>query len=255
MLATLNTFLDGSHVNVLVAFVAGFVTFFASCLLPLVPTYLAYLSGVSLSTPEASEKRWQIVQLAAMFVLGFSTTFVVLGLTLQQFATVIAPYRSVVEKLAGLLFIALGFFMLGIFKHQWFTQERRLNLGNLHGLFAKHRNIHAALTGVAFGFGWTPCIGPVLAVILYWASQQASMFSGAALLIAYSIGLGIPFILVAIGFEKLIPLLKKNQKISHYTNIISALVIMLAGVLMTMGVFQQMSAYFLTIFDLHLTSF
>lgn len=245
----LDTLLDGSQVNLLIAFIAGFITFFASCLLPLVPTYLAYLSGVSLNTPDAGKQRWYVVRMASMFVLGFIGTFVALGLTLQQFAAVVAPYRAGVEKVAGVLFILLGLFMLGVFKHQMFSQERRFSVQKV---FTKYRHVHAFLTGIAFGFGWTPCIGPVLAVILYWSAQQASMAAGTLLLIVYGLGLGVPFILVAVGFEKLIPFLKKHSKVSHYTNIVSAVVIILAGLLMLTGTFQRLSLFILTLFDLHL---
>jgi cytochrome c-type biogenesis protein len=238
---------DGSKVNLLIAFAAGFITFFASCLLPLVPTYLAYLSGISLNSPESSTKRWYILQMASMFVLGFITTFVILGLSLQQFAGVIAPYRLGVERAAGLLFIVLGLFMLGVFKHAVFTTERRFNA---QGLFTKYAPVHALLTGVAFGFGWTPCIGPVLAVILYWSAQQASVLSGAALLITYGLGLGLPFLLVAVGFEKAVPFLKKHAKVSYYTNIVSAVVIMLVGLLMVSGQFRSVSFLLLELLNL-----
>jgi cytochrome c-type biogenesis protein len=239
---------DGSEVNLGIAFVAGFITFFASCLLPLVPTYLAYLSGVSLSSPEAGEKRWAILRVAFFFVIGFITTFVLLGLTLNQLSAVVAPYRSIVEKIAGLLFVGLGLFMLGVFKHEFFLKERRLDI---QGAFSKHRHLHALVTGVVFGFGWTPCIGPVLAVILFWSAQQASMFTGTMLLVTYGIGLGIPFLLVAVGFEQFVPLLKKYKKVSVYVNYISAAVIILAGVLMFTGQFQRLSLVLLQYFNLN----
>jgi cytochrome c-type biogenesis protein len=239
---------DGSEVNLVIAFIAGFITFFASCLLPLIPTYLAYLSGVSLSDPEAGEQRWSIVRVAFFFVLGFIATFVILGLTLNQFAAAVAPYRSLVEKLAGLLFISLGLFMLGVFKHPFFNQEKRFDA---HSLFSKHKHLHALVTGIAFGFGWTPCIGPVLAVILYWSAQQASLWSGMGLLIVYGMGLGLPFLLVAAGFERIVPLLKKYKQVSIYTNYISAAVIILAGVLMFFGLFQSLSLVMLQYFNLN----
>lgn len=229
---------DGSKVNLLIAFAAGFVTFFASCLLPLIPTYLAYLSGVTLTDPQAGNKRWYVLETAFYFVVGFIGTFVILGLALSTFAATLAAYRPVIEKIAGLLFIVLGLFMLGVFKHQLFTQERRFHV---HGLLVTHKRFHAILTGIAFGFGWTPCIGPVLSVILYWSTQQGSLAAGVLLLLVYGIGLGIPFLLVAVGFEKILPLLKKYQKISIYTNYISAAVIILAGVLMFTGEFQKLS--------------
>ena len=112
---------DGSQVNLLIAFIAGGVTFFASCLLPLVPTYLAYLSGVALNDDQASQKKWQVFRTGFLFVLGFIITFMLLGLAANKFASVIAPYRQIIEKIAGLLFITLGLFMMGVFKSNFLS--------------------------------------------------------------------------------------------------------------------------------------
>lgn len=233
---------DGSQVNLLVAYLAGFVTFFASCLLPLVPTYLAYLSGVSLHDQQAESKRWQIFKSAFFFVVGFSLTFIILGATLNRFALVFSPYRTMIEKVMGGFFILMGLMMLGVFKTQFFSQEKKLDL---RGWFTNNRALHAIITGVAFGFGWTPCIGPVLAVILFWSSQQASLLQGIALLSAYSIGLGTPFLLVGLLFEKVMPLLKKYKKISFYINIVSGVVIILAGLLIVFDQFSTLSMFLL----------
>jgi cytochrome c-type biogenesis protein len=238
---------DGSQVNLLVAFVAGFITFFASCLLPLVPTYLAYLSGVSLQSDEATSQRWSVFRVALFFVLGFITTFVILGLLLSQFSAAIVPYRVIINRLAGLLFIGLGLFMLGIFKSNFFSRELRFDVDHL---FKRYKHTHAFLTGVAFGFGWTPCIGPVLAVILFWSVQQSSMLMGTLLLTVYGIGLGIPFLLVALGFEKIIPLLKKYARVSQFAMYLAGGVIILAGILMFSGQFQRLSLILLNLLGL-----
>jgi cytochrome c-type biogenesis protein len=253
------SFLDGSNINLFVALVAGFVTFFASCLLPLVPTYLAYLSGVSLNSEDAGENRFHIIKTALFFVLGFIFTFVLLSLAFNVAGVYISSFRDIVEKIAGGIFIVLGLFMLGVFKHRIFTQERRLDLRsifsknkkfNINNFIKKHRNLHAILTGIAFGFAWTPCIGPVLAVILYWSSNAESAFSGMLLLIAYGIGLGIPFLIVAAGFETIIPQLKKYAKVSKYVSIVSGVVIILAGIMMITGNLNSVSLLFLKIFNL-----
>ena len=240
-------FFDGSNINLVIAMMAGFITFFASCLLPLVPTYLAYLSGVTLNSEEAENKRWQIVKVATLFVIGFITTFVLLGLGLNQFAVLIARYKNLVNQLAGLLFILMGLFMWGVFKHRLFSQERKLDF---QGFFTKNKSLHAVMTGIAFGLGWTPCIGPILAVILFWSAQAETTFKGVSLLISYGVGLGIPFILVALAFEKIIPLLRKYSKISKYTNYLAGGIIILAGILMFSGKFQELSLILLQVFKL-----
>lgn len=240
-------FLDGSQVNILVAFVAGFVTFFASCLLPLIPTYLAYLSGVSLTTVEASKQRWGIVRVAAFFVAGFISTFVVLGMLLNQFAGLVADFRPIITRLSGLFFMLMGLFMIGAFQSQALAREFKVDI---QGMFKKQKHLHAFLTGIAFGFGWTPCIGPILALILVWSANQATMLNGVILLISYGLGLGLPFLLVAVGFEHAVPFLKKYNRVTQYATILSGLIVIFAGVLLFFGQFQQVSFYLLRIFQL-----
>lgn len=240
-------FFDGSNVNMLVAFLAGVVTFFASCLLPLVPTYLAFLSGVALNTQNAQSQRWHIARMALLFVVGFISTFVVLGLSLSHFAAVVGQYRHLLNQLAGMFFILLGLFMLGVFKHRLFSQERKIDID---GYFRENMSLHALITGVAFGFGWTPCIGPILAVILYWSAQAETTFTGVSLLLSYGVGLGVPFLVVALAFEKIIPLLKKFNKISYYTNILAGGVVILAGILLVTGEFQSLSLQLIHFFNI-----
>lgn len=247
----LNNIFDGSQINFLVSFLAGGITFFASCLLPLVPTYIAYLSGVALSDKKASQKKWQILKTSLMFVIGFITTFMLLGLAANKFAGLIYPYRKIVEKIAGVLFITLGLFMMGVFKKSFLPQEKRFNI---QGKFQKHRSLHAILTGVAFSFGWTPCIGPVLAVILFWAAQADSALKGTMLLASYGVGLGIPFIVIALGFEKIIPWIKQRSGISRTVSLISGLFVMGAGVLLLMDQLQSLSIYLLNLFGLNTLS-
>ncbi len=237
--------LDGSHVNLSIAFVAGFVTFFASCLLPLIPTYLAYLSGIAINDQldqSTKPKRWLIIKAAVLFVLGFVTIFTILGLALIGIQTCTNGYRAIMQRLAGLLFIILGLFMLGIFRLPWFNQDHRLSI---HQTITKHKNLHALAMGVAFGFGWTPCIGPVLAVILFWASQSTSQWQGILLLVTYGLGLGLPFILIAAAFEKVFPFIKKSRQLSYYLNIVAAIIIVLVGGLLLTNQFHAFSGYLL----------
>lgn len=244
-------FFDGSNVNLVIALMAGFSTFFASCLLPLVPTYLAYLSGVSLSFGVKKYNRWQVLKVAIFFVLGFISTFIILGLALNKFSSLIGQYRPIISQLSGLLFITMGMFMLGVFKHRLFTQERKINID---GFFIKNRSIHSFLTGVAFGFGWTPCIGPILAIILFWSVQAETVFKGISLLTAYGIGLGVPFLLIAVVFEKIMPVLKKYKKISKYINYIAGSIIIFAGMLMISGNFQKLAIVLSKLINLEIFS-
>lgn len=244
----LDNWLDGSGVNLIIAFLGGFITFFASCLLPLVPTYLAYLAGVSLSEQDSTQKKWQIFRTGLFFVLGFIATFILLGLAANQFGALINTYRTAVEKIAGGLFILLGLFMLGVFKSKFLSQEKKFNL---HNKFQKNRFLHAFLTGIAFGFGWSPCIGPVLAVILFWAARAESMLKGVLLLTAYGIGLGAPFLIIALGFEKIVPWLKRKAHLSRIFNSLAAILIILVGILLLIGQWQAVSIWLIRLSSLN----
>lgn len=261
----LELFLSGQSVTFLVAYVAGIVTFFASCLLPLVPTYLAYLSGVSLQSDKATTQRLYIFRIALAFVTGFVFAFVVLGMTINQFGSPFVTWRPIIEKVAGLLFIFLGLFTLGFFRNSILIQERKpawkvffdrilgkKQVSSIHLWIEDHAMVHAFLVGIGFAFGWTPCIGPVLAVILYWASQAQSTWHGGFLLFVYGLGLGTPFLLTALLFEKIVPVLKKSQKIGHYIMILSGIVIIISGILLLTGQFQTTSMKLIEILDLHL---
>ena len=173
--------LDDSTLNPLVAFTGGLITFFASCLLPLVPTYLAYLTGAALQTKGEPYQRWKVMRHALFFVLGFILTFIVLGATLRQLAAELLPYRQMLEKLGGLLFVIFGLFLLGVGKRSWLQREIKLTFGQW---FEHWPYLNAFIFGVVFSLGWTPCIGPVLAVILLWSTQQANMLNGQGIVTA-----------------------------------------------------------------------
>lgn len=240
--------LDGSNITVLVAFVAGFITFFASCLLPLVPTYLAYISGVSLSTMNTDNHRWLVFRAALLFVIGFVSTFVVMGITLQRFAVFFAEYREVMSQLAGLLFVFMGLLLLGAFKKlRLVNGEVRFDIQKF---FVGSTHLHALFTGVAFGFAWTPCIGPVLAVILYWSASQANAARGIVMLIAYGLGLGVPFLLAAVGFDRVMKLVSHHPAWTKKITQLSAVIIILAGVAMITGKIDELSIFLISLFGI-----
>ena len=231
-----NELLNTTNVTIWAAFLAGFATFFASCLLPLVPTYLAYLSGVSLGSDEAHKKRFLVIRAGSMFVLGFVTTFVAIGMLLNRFMYLINPHRGLIVQVGGVLFIFLGLFVLGVFKSVRLNKEKKIDL---HGKFQNHRCAHSFAAGSVFSFAWTPCVGPVLALILFWAAQADSMLKGFSLLASYGIGLGIPFIIVAALFDRLIPVLQRYTWVSKYAQIASGVFLVVAGGAMLFGQFQE----------------
>lgn len=243
---------DGSQVNLLIAFIGGIITFFASCLLPLVPTYLAYLSGLVTSrTEDDSHKkiyRRDIFINGFIFTIGFIFVFVLLGATTNTLGRMLGVYKPIIQKLGGILFIMMGLFMLKIFRPVFLYRERKIILPLS---LTKFRKLNSFIVGLTFGFAWTPCIGPVLAVILFWSAQAESLVKGMSLLLAYGVGLGVPFLVVALFFESISSKLSATKKLGKYLNILAAVVIILMGVLLIVGKVDLVSIRLLQFLNLN----
>lgn len=175
---------------------AGLISFLSPCVLPLVPPYLAYLAGVSIEEYRGAEKYsrawWRTILSAAAFVLGFSTVFVLLGATASALGQAVRPYMETIGYIAGALIILMGLHFLGVFRIPLLYREARISIAQRPA-----GPIGAYLVGLAFGFGWTPCIGPILQTILVYAASQKTLGEGVRLLVLYSLGLGIPFLAAA----------------------------------------------------------
>jgi cytochrome c-type biogenesis protein len=177
-----------------VAVLGGLVSFFSPCVLPLVPGYLSYVTGVT-GSDLAEARRGRMVTGASLFVIGFTVVFVSGGALFGYFGQTLQEYRDTVSKVLGVLMILLGVFFMGLMP--WLTQrEFRFHKRPMAGL------IGAPLLGALFGIGWTPCIGPTLASVLALSSNQASAGRGALLTVSYCLGLGVPFVLAAVAFRK-----------------------------------------------------
>ena len=187
------------QVTIAAAFAAGMLSFLSPCVLPLVPPYLVYMTGTSLerlvdAEPEPRVCREAVV-MALLFVLGFSTVFVALGASASAVGALLHAYSYVLGKIAGVVIIIMGLHFLGLTPIAWLMREKRVQVAKPVGIWG------AYLMGLAFAFGWTPCIGPVLGTILAIAGSEGSVGEGAGLLAVYSLGLGIPFIAAALAVE------------------------------------------------------
>jgi cytochrome c-type biogenesis protein len=188
-----------ADVTIPAVLLAGLISFLSPCVLPLVPPYLVYLSGVSLerladAEPKPAVRR-ETVMAALLFVLGFSTVFVALGASASAIGTLIRVYSDTLATIAGVIIIVMGLHFLGLTRIGWLMREKRPEIAKPVGLWG------AYVMGLAFAFGWTPCIGPILAAILAVAASEATVARGAGLLAVYSFGLGIPFMLAAFAVE------------------------------------------------------
>ncbi|HXW41069.1 MAG TPA: cytochrome c biogenesis protein CcdA [Xanthobacteraceae bacterium] len=187
------------NVSIAAALLAGMLSFLSPCVLPLVPPYLVYLAGASLERFAEAETQPQVrreaLAAAALFVLGFSTVFVALGASASAIGAVLRAYSYVLGKIAGVAIIVMGLHFLGLTRISLLMREHRLPMPKPVGLWG------AYLMGLAFAFGWTPCIGPILGTILAIAESEQTVVRGAGLLAVYSLGLGVPFLLAALAAE------------------------------------------------------
>jgi cytochrome c-type biogenesis protein len=186
-------------VTIAAALIAGAVSFLSPCVLPLVPPYLVYITGASLerladAEPEPQVRREALLA-AVLFVLGFTTVFVALGASASAIGALLRAYSDVLATVAGVAIIVMGLHFLGLTRLDIFLREKRLPMAKPVGLWG------AYAMGFAFAFGWTPCIGPILAAILAVAAAEATVVKGAGLLAVYSLGLGVPFLLAALAVE------------------------------------------------------
>lgn len=207
---------------VLPAFVAGILTFLAPCTLPLVPGYLGFISGVSLEDlkdpAKAKKARWRIFLNGFFFMLGFSAVFIIMG-TLVGFigATLLAPYRLWLGRIGGIFVVIFGLFMLNIVKIPFLMAERQIQVPPF---FKRGKPTNSFILGSAFAFGWTPCVGPILGSVLLLASTSTTALQGGLLLIVFSAGLSLPFLLIAVGIGSAS---RYIQNISKYLNIVSVI--------------------------------
>lgn len=223
--------MDGS-IGFAAAFAAGVLTFLSPCVLPIIPGYLSFMTG--LTTHELAEERPPVAMVlvpSLMFVAGFSLVFVALGASASVLGQFLAEYRSVVMRIAGVVVFAFGVLMTGIVKVPWLYGEARVDMERSRS-FGRGA---ALVMGMAFAAGWTPCVGPILGSILALAATGGNAAYGAALLLVYSVGLGLPFVLTALLFGRLSGVLRWLSRHSLVANRVAGALLMALGVLIFTG--------------------
>src|SRR5689334_12503638 len=236
------------NVSIPAALIAGLVSFLSPCVLPLVPPYRVYLTGATIehvASEEAAASSKRAVMLSALlFVLGFSTVFVILGASASLIGELIRAWSAQLSILAGIVIIAMGLHFLGLTRIGLLMREGRLPIPKPVGLWG------AYVMGLAFAFGWTPCIGPILAAILSIAAAQATVAKGAGLLAVYSAGLGIPFLIAAFMVEQFSVLFARMKK--HLVTIERAMGVLLivTGIGFLTGAVSSASIWLLETFPI-----
>ncbi|WP_163850059.1 cytochrome c biogenesis CcdA family protein [Pseudooceanicola aestuarii] len=228
---------------IIVALAAGLVSFLSPCVLPIVPPYLAYMSGVSLNDMGNRGARGRTLLPALFFVLGLSTVFLLLGFAASALGAVFLSWQSWFNTFAGLMVMVFGAHFVGVYRIGFLDREARMDAGDRGG-----SAFGAYLLGLAFAFGWTPCIGPQLGAILSLAASEANVARGTALLAVYAIGLGVPFLLVAAFLPRLTGTLSWMKRHMEQIERVMGLLLWTIGLMMLTGGFSRFSYWLLEMF-------
>ncbi|MCI0467934.1 MAG: cytochrome c biogenesis protein CcdA [Beijerinckiaceae bacterium] len=229
-------------VTIPAAALAGLLSFLSPCVLPLVPPYLTFIAGTTIEEAAAYKEvraRRAILLAAVLFVFGFSTVFVGLGATASSFGQLLHEYFARLSVLAGGAIILMGLHFLGVFRFAFLYREARVDVQRPAGIWG------AYVMGLAFGFGWTPCIGPILAAILAVAASQETVGKGVVLLTAYSAGLGVPFLLAALAFEPFLRAIKRCRPYFGAIERVIGVLLVVTGIAFLTGSIQDASAWLL----------
>lgn len=219
-----------------VAFIGGILSFLSPCVLPLVPTYLAYVGG------SADAKRAVLIRNALSFIAGFSLVFIALGAGASALGSVLRSNQRILMIVGGVLVIVFGLVMLGVIKLPWLYRDTRVQYSG-----ETRTPIGALLLGMAFAAGWTPCIGPILGTILTLASAAGTLSAGVGLLAVYALGLGVPFLLAALLLEPFMRFSKGFRRYLPWIERGSGVILIVAGVLMLTGTYTALNAALINI--------
>jgi cytochrome c-type biogenesis protein len=222
------------------AFLAGLVSFLSPCVLPLVPGYVSLISGAGVEELKAPESRLlsKVMLNSIGFILGFSVVFVTLGAISTEVGQLLARYKSMLAQVAGVVIILFGLHLTGLFKIKALYTDARL-----HQVKGGSTPWGAFVIGFAFAFGWTPCVGPILGVILTFAAAQDSVAKGILLLAVYSMGLAVPFLLTSLGIERFLKFYSRFRTHMHALEVVSGGLLIGLGVLLVIGRFTIISNY------------
>ncbi|MBI5970913.1 MAG: sulfite exporter TauE/SafE family protein [Deltaproteobacteria bacterium] len=232
-----------NEVSIPLAFLGGILSFVSPCVLPLVPSYVSFVTGISfeeLTSDNSDEIKKVIIFNSLMFILGFSTVFVViLGSSAQIFGTIFLQYQDVVRKLGGVVIALLGVHIMGIINFNILHREKRLHFfrekpAGLIGSF---------LVGIGFAAGWTPCIGPILSAIFAVAATSPNPWSGTMLFVAYSLGLAIPFFLTSLGINTFLRHFNRLKKHMRIVSVVTGLFLIVTGVLIFTNSLAMIAGY------------
>ena len=234
--------MDGTAPSLAIAFSAGFLSFVSPCVLPLVPAYVSFVTGLSLDELTRGHDRyrvkWTTLKNALLFIAGFSTVFILFGASATFIGQLLLAYQREVRWIGGGLIVFFGLYVMGVFNVQFLMADKRFHLqGRPVGYLGSY------LVGVAFAAGWTPCVGPILGSILLYASTTNSVGQGVQLLAAYSLGLGLPLLVTALGLNTFLSRMKTVGPLMPAVNVVSGIFLIVVGLLITTNSLTMLSAF------------
>ena len=226
------------QIGFFIALSAGLLSFLSPCVLPLVPSYLTFVTGMSLEDLESGVDRKTTLVHATLFVVGFSTIFILLGASASFLGQFFKQYETLIARVGGVVIILLGLHLAGVFRLLPLMQEKRLHLRDKPAGY-----LGTLAVGFAFGAGWTPCIGPVLGAILTYGFSRETMWAGVGLLTVYSIGLAIPFLAAALALDWFLQAFKKFRRFMPLVEKISGVLLIFLGLLLVTGSFTLLTGW------------
>jgi len=234
--------LGAENISIFVAISAGVISFLSPCVLPLIPSYVAFITGISLEELSQEENlrqvRIKVIANSLMFILGFSLVFIALGASATFVGKFLASNIRWFEIIGGVLVIFLGLHFAGILRLKFLDREKKIHLKKKPLGY-----LGTCLVGIAFGAGWTPCVGPILGAILTMAATTQNTLKGIVLLTFYSVGLGLPFFLSAIILHKFYEYFKTIRKYFRIISIAGGVLLIIVGILLISGYFSSISAF------------
>ncbi len=230
------------HVSYAGAFIAGLLSFLSPCVLPLIPSYITYITGLSFADLQAEHPSHIVRQKAVLhsiaFILGFTLIFVLLGASATFLGSFLSRHAGLIRKIGGILVVLFGVHITGLLPIRFLMGEKRVTIHHKPGGY-----IGSFLVGLAFAAGWTPCIGPILATILMVAATKEEVYQGIVLLLLYSLGLGIPFLLSSLAMHQFLSVFNRFRKHIRLFEIITGLFLIVVGVLIYSNWLSRLSGY------------
>ena len=227
---------ETASLGIVIAFTAGLLSFLSPCVLPLIPSYVTFITGLSLE--EVQKTRRLALVHSLLFILGFTLIFLALGATATVLGRALLVYREWISRVGGVLVIVFGLYLLGAFNIAVFARERRVHLADKPIGY-----LGTVLVGIAFGAGWTPCIGPILGSILIYTSSSADLGRGLGLLTAYSMGLAVPFLAASLAINHFVSFFTRVRRHMMWVSRAGGVLLILVGVLLLTDYFTVLAGY------------